>query len=540
MPPTTRPQNKTKHPGLPDLPVVAQEATLPPGSGSGAKLQLKAKSRNEHDTITKQVKAVEADLLTQWQQARSTARQPPGPSQATGKGDKSSTRKWQPTSEEESEVVDKRKTRPRKKQKGSTGEETPATTQTGKATDVQKTSKAVVGKSTRAAKTDHSYAQTAGSGRATRSTVGSQVIIGSNVTEQTDAHTRSNPTGASPDNDTTGVDNDLNRENRGEIVSRRQPEATWLKSNATRVPDVGTMGREVDEDAMSVVVDEEENAECARPGTMSHQNGKGNSPHERASHSLRSPFPVVGLIPNWCSTAHPLSTQSQPKPKTSNSKPGSQHRIARSTSNPNGALQAGYKSSYGGLSDGDDANDVRAQVSHISSTLLSPRPSPFHLTPSAPANVPGLDAVVERVEHENEREYQTADCQVVSTADLQYSQSPQITHQIFSEASDYQTMSCGNFNWSLNFVNIHLPISHPKKEILRRTLQISRPKKEILLSRFFDFRVYTDALWQFQTPIEIFVGVYINPFTPATQLFPLPPPSPFVSLAVVPPSVPVE
>ncbi|KAI5985263.1 hypothetical protein EDD15DRAFT_2374306 [Pisolithus albus] len=191
MPPTTRPQNKTKHPRLPDLPVIAQEATLPPGSGSGAKLQLKAKSRTECDTITKQVKAVEADLLTQWQQARSTARQPPGHSQgkqpwakstmygtrlssgqeATGKGDKSSTRKWQPTSEEESEVVDKRKTRPRKKQKGSTGEETPATTQTGKATDVQKTSKAVVGKSTRATKTDHSYAQMAGSGRATRSTM---------------------------------------------------------------------------------------------------------------------------------------------------------------------------------------------------------------------------------------------------------------------------------------------------------------------------------------------------------------------------------
>ncbi|KAI6004687.1 hypothetical protein EDD15DRAFT_2191487 [Pisolithus albus] len=29
-------------------------------------------------------------------------------------------------------------------------------------------------------------------------------------------------------------------------------------------------------------------------------------------------------------------------------------------------------------------------------------------------------------------------------------------------------MSCGNFNWSLNFVSIHLPISHPKKEILLR------------------------------------------------------------------------
>ncbi|KAI5985251.1 hypothetical protein EDD15DRAFT_2200712 [Pisolithus albus] len=204
---------------------------------------------------------------------------------------------------------------------------------------------------------------------------------------------------------------------------------TYLQLLLSKVPDVSMMGREVDEDAMSVVVDEEENAECARPGTMSHQNGKGNSPHEPASRSPRSPFPVVGLIPNWHSTAHPLSTQSQPKPKTSNSKPGSQHRIARSTSNPDGALQAGYKSLYGGLGDGDDANDVRTQVSHISSMLLSPRPSPFHLTPnseptslflrlkkprtsrpdSAPVNVPSLDAVVERVEHENEPEYQTAD-----------------------------------------------------------------------------------------------------------------------------------
>ncbi|KAI6018988.1 hypothetical protein BKA83DRAFT_4495801 [Pisolithus microcarpus] len=342
MPPTTQPQNKTKHPGLPDLPVIAQEATLSPGSRSGAKLQLKAKSKTECNAITKQVIALEADLLMQQQQARTMACQPPGPSQgkqpqakstmyrtrsssgqeATGKGDQHSTRKWQPTSDEESEVVDKRKTWPRKKQKGSTGEEIPATTQTRKATDVQKMSKTVVGKSSGATKMDHSYTGAAGSGRATRSTIGSQVTIGSNMTEWTDAHTRSNPTGATTDNDTTGVDNDLNQENWGEIVSRRQPEATQLKSNATRVLDVSVMGREVDKDTMRLVVDEEENAE--------------------------------------------------------------------STSNPDGMLQARYKSSYGRLSDGDDANDAHTQVLHISSMLLSPCPSPFHLTPNSEPTSPLL------------------------------------------------------------------------------------------------------------------------------------------------------
>ncbi|KAI6020316.1 hypothetical protein BKA83DRAFT_20391 [Pisolithus microcarpus] len=79
MPPTTRPQNKTKHPGLLDLPVVAPEATGPPGSRLRAK--QKAKSKPEQDTVTRQVAALEADLLTQQQQARASARQPPRPPQ---------------------------------------------------------------------------------------------------------------------------------------------------------------------------------------------------------------------------------------------------------------------------------------------------------------------------------------------------------------------------------------------------------------------------------------------------------------------------
>ncbi|KAI6025354.1 hypothetical protein BKA83DRAFT_4492103 [Pisolithus microcarpus] len=122
-----------------------------------------------------------------------------------------------------------------------------------------------------------------------------------------------------------------------------------------------------------------------------------SSPHEPASHSPRSPFPVVGLVPNWRLTKAHLAvpTQSQPNSKTSNSKAGSQHRTDGSTSNPDGAPQDGYKSSYGGLDDGDDANDARTQVPYTSGTPTSrnpysPHASAFHLTPNGEPTSPLL------------------------------------------------------------------------------------------------------------------------------------------------------
>ena len=55
----------------------------------------------------------------------------------------------------------------------------------------------------------------------------------------------------------------------------------------------------------------------------------------------------------------------------------------------------GYKQSYGGLGDGDDTNDIRAQVSLDGNTcaphdLSSPRPSAFHLTPTGEPTSPLL------------------------------------------------------------------------------------------------------------------------------------------------------
>jgi len=72
MAPTTRPQNKEKHPGIPDLPVTRQPPSKP---------TTKAKSKLECDVIISKVSALETKLLTQQRQTRAMARQPPGPSQ---------------------------------------------------------------------------------------------------------------------------------------------------------------------------------------------------------------------------------------------------------------------------------------------------------------------------------------------------------------------------------------------------------------------------------------------------------------------------
>ncbi|KAI6141369.1 hypothetical protein EDD17DRAFT_1516148 [Pisolithus thermaeus] len=328
MPPTTSPQNKTKHPGLPDLPVVAPEATGPPGSRLQAK--QKAKSKPEWDTITRQVAALKVDLLTQ-QQARASAHQPPGPPQ-----DKQPCA-WS----------------------------TMYRTKVSSGLEVKNDSDKVV-------------IERLGSDNQQVTTVGarSQVVTGSNAMEQIVAHTGFNPEAATTvDNDTTGVDNDLDEENPGKIVSKTQQMA----------PDVNAIGKEVKGVTTRMVVDNKKgrHMECTRPSMVSQLNRKGNSLHEPMSHSPRSLFPVIGLVPNWCSTKVHLGvpTQSQPNSKSSNSKARSQHHTDGSTSNPDGAPQDGYKSSYGGLNHGDDANNTCTQVLYTSA---------FHLTPKSEPTLPLL------------------------------------------------------------------------------------------------------------------------------------------------------
>ncbi|KAI6159660.1 hypothetical protein EDD17DRAFT_1511099 [Pisolithus thermaeus] len=269
------------------------------------------------------------------------------------------TRKQQPTSGEESEAANERKSRQRKKQKGTTGEEIPAATWGSTVASVQKVSKSTVG-------------------------ARSQVATGSNATEPIVAHTGSNPKAAmTVDNNTMGVDNDLDEANPGKIMSKTKWRVTRIKSNAMKAPDVNAMGKEVEGVTTRMVVDNEGRGyvECARPSMVSQLNGKGNSLHEPVSHSPRSPFPVIGLVPNWHSTKVHLAVppQSQPNTKTSNSKARSQHRMDGSASNPNAVPQDGYKSLYGGLNDGDDANDTCTQVLYTNA---------FHLTPNGKPTLP--------------------------------------------------------------------------------------------------------------------------------------------------------
>ncbi|KAI6014200.1 hypothetical protein EDC04DRAFT_2609067 [Pisolithus marmoratus] len=240
------------------------------------------------------------------------------------KGGNRKTRKWQPMSGEESEAINERKSWPRKKQKGTTGERIPAAS-------VQKMSKT-----------------TAVGARG-------QVVTGSNMTEQIDTHTGSNPEAAmTVDNDTMGVDDNLNEENLGKVVSKTQLMVAQMKSNATKAPNVDAMGREVKRVATRMAVNNEEggHVECARPSMVSQLNGKGK------------------LIPNWHLTKVHLAvpTQSQPNSKTSNSKTRSQHHTDGSTSNPDGVPQEIF---IWGLDDGDDTNDSCAQVLYTSA---------FHLT----------------------------------------------------------------------------------------------------------------------------------------------------------------
>ncbi|KAI6094899.1 hypothetical protein EV401DRAFT_2084027 [Pisolithus croceorrhizus] len=185
------------------------------------------------------------------------------------------TRKQQPTSGEESEAANERKSRQRKKQKGTTGEEIPAATWGSTVASVQKVSKSTVG-------------------------ARSQVATGSNATEPIVAHTGSNPKAAmTVDNNTMGVDNDLDEANPGKIMSKTKWRVTRIKSNAMKAPDVNAMG--------------------------------------------------------------------------------SQHRMDGSASNPNAVPQDGYKSLYGGLNDGDDANDTCTQVLYTNA---------FHLTPNGKPTLP--------------------------------------------------------------------------------------------------------------------------------------------------------
>ena len=73
MAPTTRADNKNKHPGY----CVSSK----PPQTTQSPSKMKAKSQLEQDTIVNDIAALEAQLHTKQQQLRSMASQPPGPSQ---------------------------------------------------------------------------------------------------------------------------------------------------------------------------------------------------------------------------------------------------------------------------------------------------------------------------------------------------------------------------------------------------------------------------------------------------------------------------
>ncbi|KAI5983998.1 hypothetical protein EDD15DRAFT_2521873 [Pisolithus albus] len=162
---------------------------------------------------------------------------------------------------------------------------------------------------------------------------------------------------------------------------------------------------------------------------------------------------------------------------------------------------------------------------------------PLEPTPIRPSPVDPSNVSWNRRLHQQNSKFGT---------DVQSSTDPQmvqIFHRASTDPTDRQT---------------HRPID------VIINLQISRPKMEISLSHFYvlivpglpqnfanispkkgdiakllHIVVFSTsestpmALWQFQTPIEIFKGVYISPLTPATQLFPVPLPSPLIVVVVV-------
>jgi hypothetical protein len=71
MAPTTRADNKDKHPGYLVL-SKAPQATQSPSKTKGM-------SQLEQDNIVKEIAALEDQLRTKQQQSRNLARQPPGP-----------------------------------------------------------------------------------------------------------------------------------------------------------------------------------------------------------------------------------------------------------------------------------------------------------------------------------------------------------------------------------------------------------------------------------------------------------------------------
>ena len=73
MAPTTRADNKDKHPGYLVLSKVPQTTQSPSKS--------RAKSQLEHETIIKDITVFEGQLYTKKRQSRSMASQPPGPLQ---------------------------------------------------------------------------------------------------------------------------------------------------------------------------------------------------------------------------------------------------------------------------------------------------------------------------------------------------------------------------------------------------------------------------------------------------------------------------
>ncbi|KIM65632.1 hypothetical protein SCLCIDRAFT_8140 [Scleroderma citrinum Foug A] len=329
MAPTTRPQNKGKHPGLPDLP---RQTTQSPS-------KAKRKSNLEHNTIVKEVTTLEMELRMKQKQTQATARQPPGPTQdkqprsQSAHGPKLSEQKaTAETSMLDDNTAGKgvnagvNKISAGKKQKQS-GSRSNANEQIH-------------------ANESESIAIEKESKRSGTRATGYQI----DVDARSDHLERDTP---------MDICGNMSNDNSMDVVKEfggGEPDQTSAPySGATDTGEVEVRGE--------MMVDDEDDVHVPVVWLgMRTQDGKGKwpvpqrSPHRHLSHGLSSPLPATGLLANWHFTAHTGLSQSQLKSNISNSNHKSQP-AARPTSNRGGALLDSYKQSCGGLGNGDDTND---------------------------------------------------------------------------------------------------------------------------------------------------------------------------------------
>ncbi|KIM57142.1 hypothetical protein SCLCIDRAFT_10545 [Scleroderma citrinum Foug A] len=327
--------NEGKHPGLPDLPQRVIQSHS----------RAKGKSKLEHDTIVKEVTALEMELrqtalfaicsktkvVRTASQGKHTdndvtvAHSDPtckgGNAAVSGNKRKAGTQ-WATSGKESG---NENRTTASKKQKTNTNEQVPAMASRSMSTTIQKASM------TRATGSGCGNTGIGDSSRAARDSTGPVVVsdntgcqIGADA--RLDCLERDTPVDIHvnvSENEPMDMDKDFSG-GENDSTSAIRLESTRLKSKATKGPNASTTDREVKERTERMVGDEGDgngHAEAVRQGMRTQPDGKGNSPHKRPLCGSGSPFPAMGLVPNWCSPAHAGSTWPQLKSNASHSNP---------------------------------------------------------------------------------------------------------------------------------------------------------------------------------------------------------------------------